>query len=90
MIGRRPTDLTRDEAVAYDVAAASNRDAPLPGTIYQAGKDLFGERGLAEIIYLVGCFHLIGIILNGYDVSVPGREDGAGLRQAQMVVCELA
>jgi len=27
--GERPTDLTRDEAVAYDVAAALNRGAPL-------------------------------------------------------------
>jgi 4-carboxymuconolactone decarboxylase len=80
--GERPTDLTRDEAVAYDVAAALNRGAPLPEIIYQAGVDAFGEQGMAEIIYLVGCFHLIGIILNGYDVSVPDREDGVGLRQA--------
>ena len=80
--GERPTDLTRNEAVAYDVAAALNRGAPLPETIYQAGIDAFGEQGMAEIIYLVGCFHLIGIILNGYDVSVPGREDGVGRRQA--------
>jgi|HubBroStandDraft_4_1064222.scaffolds.fasta_scaffold01855_5 hypothetical protein len=29
--------------------------------------------GVAEIIYLVACFHMIGIILNGYDVSVPGE-----------------
>ncbi|MGH9355776.1 MAG: carboxymuconolactone decarboxylase family protein [Terriglobia bacterium] len=80
--GERPTDLTGEEAVPYDVAAALNRGAPLPETLYQAGIDAFGEQGMGEIIYLVGCFHLIGIILNGYDVSVPGREDGVGLRQA--------
>ena len=80
--GERPTDLTRDEAVAYDVAAALNRGAPLPESLYQKGVDVFGEQGMAEIIYLVGCFHLVGVILNGYDVSVPGHEDGVGLRQA--------
>jgi hypothetical protein len=53
-----------------------------PGGTYQAGIDAFGEQGVAEIIYLVGCFHLIGIILNGYDVSAPGREDGIVLRAA--------
>jgi hypothetical protein len=74
--GERPTDLTRDEAVAYDVAAALNRSGPLPETIYEAGIDAFRKQGMAEIIYLVGCFHLVGVILNGYDVSVPGREDG--------------
>jgi alkylhydroperoxidase family enzyme len=73
--GERPTDLTREDAVAYDVAAALNRGAPLPETIYEAGVEAFGKQGMAEIIYLVGCFHLIAIILNGYDVSVPDRED---------------
>jgi 4-carboxymuconolactone decarboxylase len=73
--GDRPTDLSRDEAVAYDVAAALNRGGPLAETIYQAGVDAFGKQGMAEIIYLVGCFHLVGIILNGYDVPVPGSED---------------
>ena len=72
--GERPTDLTRNEAVAYDVAAALNRGGPLAETIYQAGLDTFGKQGMAEIIYLVGCFHLVGVILNGYDVPVPGRE----------------
>jgi 4-carboxymuconolactone decarboxylase len=73
--GERPTDLTRQEVVAYDVAAALNRGAPVPETIYQAGGDAFGEHGMAEIIFLVACFHMVAIILNGYDVSVPG-EDG--------------
>ena|SRR5271170_4293929 len=72
--GERPTDLSREEAIAYDVAAALNRGAPLPETIYQAGVDAFGKRGMAEIIYLVACFHMVGIILNGYDVSVPGGD----------------
>jgi 4-carboxymuconolactone decarboxylase len=74
--GERPTDLTWDEAIAYDVAAALNRGSRLPDSLYEAGVDALGEQGMAEIIFLVGCFHLIGIILNGYDVSVPNREDG--------------
>jgi 4-carboxymuconolactone decarboxylase len=76
--GERPTDMTRDEAVAYDVAAALNRGRPLPSSIYNAGVEAFGEQGMAEIIYLVGCFHLIAVILNGYDVSVPDGADDNG------------
>jgi hypothetical protein len=34
--GERPGDLTHDEGVAYDMAAALNRGAPLPETTYQA------------------------------------------------------
>jgi hypothetical protein len=55
----------------------------LPESIYQAGIDAFGKQGMAESIYLVGCLHLVGVILNGYDVSVPGREDGEPTLEAQ-------
>jgi hypothetical protein len=48
--GERPTNLSPQEAVAYDVAAALNRGAPLPETVYQAGAAAFGERGVAKII----------------------------------------
>ena len=47
----------------------------LPETIYQAGINAFGVQDHGRIIYLVGRFHLVGIILNGYDVSVSGNED---------------
>jgi hypothetical protein len=56
----------------------------LPESIYQAGIDAFGKQGMAEIIYLVGCFHLLGVILNGYDVSVLGREDGEPTLEADV------
>jgi 4-carboxymuconolactone decarboxylase len=74
--GERPADLTREEAAAHDLAACLSRGARVPESLYQSGIDALGEQGVAEIIFLVGCFHLIGIILNGYDASVPGREDG--------------
>jgi 4-carboxymuconolactone decarboxylase len=73
--GERPTDLTPEESVAYDVAAALNRSAPLPDSIYQAGVETFGLQGMAELVYLVGCFHLVAIILNGFAVPVPGDDD---------------
>jgi 4-carboxymuconolactone decarboxylase len=73
--GERPTDLTHEEGVAYDVAAALTRRAPLPETIYQVGVDTFGEHGMAEIIFLVACFHMIAVILNGYAVPVPGEDN---------------
>jgi 4-carboxymuconolactone decarboxylase len=73
--GQRPSDLSREEAVAYDLAAALNRGSPLPGGIFRAGRELFGDRGLAEIVFLVGCFCMISVILNAYDVAVPECAD---------------
>lgn len=74
--GQRPADLTSDEAVAFDVAYALNQGGPIPETTYRMGEATFGREGMAEIIFLVGTFHLVAVILNGYDVSVPGREEG--------------
>src|SRR5271165_340931 len=74
--GQRPAELTPEESVAFDIAYALNQTGPIAESTYRAGEEVFGREGMAEIIYLVGTFHLIAIILNGYDVSVPGRGEG--------------
>ena len=68
--GERPSDLSHDEGAAYDMAGALNRGAPLPETTYQAALDAFGEQGLAEIVFLVGCFSMVAISLNAFDSNV--------------------
>jgi 4-carboxymuconolactone decarboxylase len=74
--GERPADLTDEEGVAYDMAAALNRGGPLPETTYRAVLTNFGEAAVAEIVFLVGCFSMVGVTLNAFDASVPGREEG--------------
>ena len=76
--GQRPASLTVEEGIAFDVAYALNEGGPIAESTYRAGEAAFGRDGMAEIIFLVGTFHLIAVILNGYDVSVPGREEGLG------------
>ena len=74
--GQRPADLTRDEGVAYGMAAALNRGGSVPESTYRATLATFGEEGLAEIVFLVGCFSMVAVTLNAFDASVPGREEG--------------
>lgn len=69
--GQRPPDLTRDEAVAYDVAAALTSGGVLPELTYRAAVDAFGPHGAAELCYLVGLYCLVSVTLNGFDVPVP-------------------
>jgi 4-carboxymuconolactone decarboxylase len=73
--GERPADLTDDERVAYDMAAALNRGGVLPETTYRAVVARFGAEGAAEIVFLVGCFSMVAVTLNAYDAGVPGREE---------------
>lgn len=74
--GERPADLGEEEAIAYDVAAVLHRGHQVPNTTYQAAVTAFGVQGVAEIAYLVGCYALIGSLLNTFDVNLPGTEIG--------------
>ena len=69
--GQRPADLTKEEAVAYDVAASLNSGATLPEPTYNEAVKTFGEEATAELIYLVSVYASVSVILNGFDVPVP-------------------
>jgi 4-carboxymuconolactone decarboxylase len=69
--GQRPDNLSREEALAYDVAAALVDGHVLPELTYRQVVAAFGEHGAAELIYLVGLYCLVSVTLNGFDVSVP-------------------
>ena len=74
--GQRPDDLTEQEQAAYDVAAALTAGKQLPESTYQRALRAFGEEQTAELVYLVGGYCLVSVLLNAFDVSVPGREEG--------------
>jgi alkylhydroperoxidase family enzyme len=69
--GQRPSDLTREEAVAYDLASALVSGGVLPALSYRQAVALFGREGIAELIYLVGLYCMVSVTLNGFDVAVP-------------------
>jgi 4-carboxymuconolactone decarboxylase len=69
--GQRPVDLTREEAVAYDVAIALVGGGVLPALTYNAAVGLFGQHGAAELMQLVGLYCLVSVTLNAFDVPVP-------------------
>lgn len=71
--GQRPADLTREEAVAYDVASALVSGGVLPDLVYRQAVATFGEYGTAELIFLVGLYCLVSVTLNGFDVPVPEK-----------------
>jgi hypothetical protein len=75
--GQRPADLTKEEAVAYDLASALVSGGVLPPLTYQQGVELFGRDGMAEFIYLVGLYCMVSVTLNGFDVPVPEADEPA-------------
>ncbi len=69
--GQRPADLNAKEGVAYDVAAVLSAGGQLGDTTYKAAIKAFVDEGTAELFYLIGCYSMISVLLNGYDVPVP-------------------
>jgi len=69
--GQRPPDLTRAEAVAYDVASALVGGGVLPELTYRAAIEQFGQLGASELSYLIGLYCMVSVTLNSFDVPVP-------------------
>ncbi len=74
--GQRPGDLTREEAITYDVASALVNGGTLPELSYRQAVNAFGQHGAAELIHLVGLYCLVSVTLNGFDVPVPESDAG--------------
>jgi hypothetical protein len=75
--GQRPSDMSAEEAVAYDVAFAVLDGGVLPGPTYDAARKVLGQGELNELIYLVGLYAFVSVILNGYDVPTEEIETEA-------------
>lgn len=70
----KPTDLSPEESIAFDLAFALVRGGVLPEPIYALALKTFGQHGLNEMIYLVGLYAMVSTTLNGFNVPVPERE----------------
>ena len=72
--GQRPSDLTREEATAFDVAMALLDGGVLAAPTYDAARDEMGQPALNELIQIVGLYSLVSITLNAYDVPTEELE----------------
>ncbi len=70
----KPTDLSPQESIAFDLAFTLVRGGTLPEPIYALALKTFGQHALNEMIYLVGLYSLVSTTLNGFNVPVPERE----------------
>src|SRR6478672_4515913 len=73
--GQRPSDLSREEAVAYDVAAALVSGGLLPELTCRQAVTLFSENGTAELINLIGLYCAVSVILNEFARALSGAPE---------------
>lgn len=70
----KPVDFDAQESIAYDLAYCLVRGSVLPEPIYRLALASFGQKGVNEMIYLVGLYAMVSTTLNGFNVPVPERE----------------
>jgi 4-carboxymuconolactone decarboxylase len=74
MAERRP-DGTPEQQLIWDVCMAMHREHRLERALYDAAVAAFGERGLAELMAVIGFYTLVSMTLNAFEVEVaPGVE----------------
>ena len=69
--GKRPDNMKDDEAALYDLAAALYRDKKVSDPIYRAALAKFGERGIMDIIGILGYYDLVSITLITMQAEAP-------------------
>ena len=62
--GRRPEGMAKDEALAYDVCDELVRTKGLSDATYRNAVDRFGERGVIDMLGVIGYFTTVSMVLN--------------------------
>lgn len=69
--GNRPDELNEEETIAYNIAYILSKGRVVPDSVYARAIELLGNEGTAELIFLVGAYALLAMILNAFDVPAP-------------------
>ena len=69
--GKRPDNMKDDETALYDLATALYHDKKVPDSIYKAALDKFGERGIMDIIGIMGYYDITSMTLITMQAGAP-------------------
>ena len=72
--GKRPSKMESDEAIVYDFTRELIDTKQVSDANFNAMKDKFGERGVVDLVGLVGYYHIVSMLLNVDRYPLP---DGA-------------
>ncbi len=69
---QKPTFTDARLACVYDFVTAMYRDHQVDDATYAAAAEHLSSAQLVELIVLCGHYHTVSMVLNGFDVPVPG------------------
>ncbi|HYM03543.1 MAG TPA: hypothetical protein VET85_11400, partial [Stellaceae bacterium] len=62
--GRRPAEMQPDEAIVYDFCHELLETRQVSDATFKAAVDRFGERGVVDLMGVMGYYHLVAMALN--------------------------
>jgi 4-carboxymuconolactone decarboxylase len=68
---RTPHFAKADEKAVYDFCTVFYRDKSVDGATYACAVEQLGERGVVDLVGIMGYYGLISITLNVFEVAVP-------------------
>ena len=80
--GGLPGDLGDDETLAQRYARQLSTRHRVDDALYAAAEQAFGRQGLVEITYLVGIYHMVCAMLNGFEIPAPVAQREAAAETA--------
>ena len=72
--GRRPHNMKDDETALYDLATELYRTKNVTDATYAAALKHFGERGIMDVIGIIGYYGLVSMTLNVDRYPLPNGE----------------
>ena len=62
--GKRPASMDPDETVVYNFGTELLNSKQVSDPVFKAVKDKFGERGVVDLVGVMGYYHFVSMILN--------------------------
>jgi 4-carboxymuconolactone decarboxylase len=72
--GERPANMSRDEAIVFDFCNQLLQRRQVDDAVFKAMADRFGERGIVELVGLMGQYHTLSMLFSVDRYPLP---DGA-------------
>lgn len=69
--GGHPQGLNEAESIAHAITQVLMSGHIVPDSTYRLAQELLGETAVAELIFLIGGYSLIAMVLNGFDIPAP-------------------
>lgn len=77
--GKRPANMQDDEAAVFDFCTELNQEKSVSDPTYKRAADMFGERGIMDLIGACGYYTMVSMVLNVDRHPLP--EDAVPLRE---------